>query len=297
MSQLADIEAFVEVVDRGGFRAAARTLDLTPSAVSKRIARLEERLGVRLLNRTTRRVAATDVGRALYERGQAILQDLAEAESAVAELQGEARGRLRLGAPMDFGRRHLAEPLARFAADHPHVSLDVALTDRFVEVVGEGFDVVLRIGALPDSSLVTRRLAPCRRVLVASPAYLEERGTPTSADELAGHDAVVYAHEADHAVRVDGEPVALRERHRTDNGEMLRALLRAGQGIALLPTFLVCDDLRDGSLVELLAGRTAGDLEVHALTPHRQLLSTKVRLLLDHLREAFGPVPAWDRGI
>jgi DNA-binding transcriptional LysR family regulator len=295
VAHLAEIETFVQVVEAGGFRAAAERLGLTASAVSKRIRALEGRLGARLLNRTTRRVAPTDVGRALFERARALLADLEDAEAAVAELQSEPRGALRVGAPMDFGRRYLAEPLAAFAAAHPRVCLDVQLTDRFVDVVGEGFDVVVRIGTLPDSSLVARRLAPCRRVLVASPAYLAERGTPSRAADLAGHDVVAYALETARGWPIDGAVHALRERHRADNGEMVRALVHAGQGIALLPTFLVGDDLRVGSLVELLPGRVGADLEIHAVTPHRKLLSAKVRLLLQHLRDTLGAPPAWDR--
>ncbi len=287
MSQLHEIEAFVQVLESGGFRAAAQRMALTASAVSKRVRSLEERLGARLLHRTTRRVAPTDVGRALFERARGILDDLEEAESAVAALQTEPRGALHVGAPMDFGRRHLAQPLAAFAAAHPGVSLTVSLTDRFVDVVAEGFDVVLRIGRLTDSSLVARRLAPCRRVLVAAPAYLERRGTPASAADLARHELVEYTLESVGAWSLDGERVKPRERHRADNGEMVRALVLAGQGLALLPTFLVGDDLRDGALVELLPGRLDADLVIHAVTPHRKLLSAKVRLLIEHLRASF----------
>ena len=303
MGHLAEIETFVRVVEAGGFRAAGERQGLTASAVSKRVRSLEERLGARLLNRTTRRVAATDVGRALYERARVLLADLEEAEAEVAELQAEPRGLLRVGAPMDFARRHLAEPLAAFAAAHPAVRLEVELTDRFVDVVGEGFDVVVRIGSLPDSSLVARRLAPCRRVLVASPVYLSERGVPAEPSDLAGHQRVGYALEAAAGWRLreagsgsGGSATWLPpERHRADNGEMVRALVRAGGGVALLPTFLVGDDLADGSLVELLPGRLDADLTIHALTPHRRFLSAKVRLLLEHLRAALGSEPSWDR--
>ena len=298
MAHLAEIESFVSVVEAGGFRAAASRLGLTASAISKRVRALEDRLGARLLNRTTRRVAPTDVGRALYERSRAILADLEDAEAAVAELQAEPRGPLRVGAPMDFGRRHLVDLFARFASEHPALSLEVHLTDRFVDVVGEGFDLVLRIGDLPDSSLVARRLARCRRALVASPAYLETRGTPRQQADLAHHDWIAYALET--ARRWPLAPgVSLPEvaRHRADNGEMLRALVRAGTGIALLPTFLVGDDLREGALVELFPGELDADLALHAVTPHRKLLSTKVQLLIGRLREAFAEEPPWERGV
>lgn len=253
-----------------------------------------------MLNRSTRRVAATDVGRALFERARVLLADLEEAEAEVGELQTEPRGPLRVGAPMDFGRRYLAEPLARFAADHPAVDLDIQLTDRLVDVVGEGFDLVVRIGRLPDSNLVARRLASCRRVLVASPAYLTARGTPREPADLVHHQRVGYSLENARSWALESDasktgrerrpemaPIPI-ERHRADNGEMVRALVRAGCGLAFLPTFLVGEDLRDGSLEEVLPGRLDADLAVHAITPHRKLLSAKVRLLLDHLRESLG---------
>lgn len=295
MARFEEIETFVQVVESGGFRAAAERLGLTASSVSKRVQALEERLGARLLNRTTRRVAPTDVGRALAERARGVLSELEDAETAVAELQAEPQGLLRLGAPMDFGRRYLAEPLAGFAATHPAIQLDLQLTDRFVDVVGEGFDVVVRIATLRDSGLVARRLAPCRRVLVASPGYLAEHGAPEQPDDLGAHDFLAYT--PDRLAAIDGFPQPLRERHRADNGELIRELARAGQGVAFLPTFLVGDDLRDGALIEVLRGAIDGHLGIHALTPHRKLLSTKVRLLLDHLRERLGPEPAWDRDL
>ena len=155
-----EIEAFVGVVDAGGFRAAARDLGVTASAVSKRVGALEARLGARLLNRTTRQVAPTEDGLAFYERARAAIEDLAEAESAVGEAQGVARGRIRINSPVDFGRQFLVDPLAEFARTHAEVDLDVSFSDRFVDVVAEGYDVVLRIGDLPDSGLVARRLAP-----------------------------------------------------------------------------------------------------------------------------------------
>jgi len=297
MANLAEIEAFVDVVEAGGFRAAAARSGRTASALSKRVRALEERLGARLLNRTTRHVAPTDVGRALFDRARAILADLDDAEAAVAELSAEPRGPLRIGAPMDFGRRYLADPLAAFAAAHPGISLDVQLTDRFVDVVGEGFDLVVRIGDLPDSNLVARRLAPCRRAFVAAPAYLERVRQPVHDGHPAPLDRLSYSLESGRSWTVDGAIVAGSERHRADNGELLRAFARAGLGVALLPTFLVGDDLRDGSLVEVRTPSPETDLAIHAVTPHRKLLTTKVRLLIERLRRAFGADPPWDRDL
>jgi DNA-binding transcriptional LysR family regulator len=294
---LAETEAFVAVVRCGGFRAAAAELGVTASAVSKRVAALEARLAARLLHRTTRRVAATEIGEAFYERARAALVDLAEAEAAVSESQGVARGRIRLGSPVDFGRRYLVEPLAAFAAEYAEVELDVSFSDRFVDVVGEGFDVVLRIGDLPDSALVARPLAPCRRLLVASPDYLARRGRPRSAADLADHELLVYALDQRRSLHVDGRAMPIRGRHVADNGAMLAGLARAGLGLALLPTFLCGDDLRTGALEAVLPGQVSADLTLHAVTPHRQLLSTRVRLLIERLRDAFGAEPPWDAGL
>ncbi|MGH0036820.1 MAG: LysR substrate-binding domain-containing protein [Myxococcota bacterium] len=296
----AQLEAFVAVIDSGGFTAAARRLGRTPSAVSRQIKALEDRLGARLLNRTTRRVSSTAAGEAFAERTRAILADLDEAEQGVARHQAEPRGRLRLGAPLDFGRAYLAGPLAAFAARHPGLSLDVELTDRLVDVVEEGFDLVVRIADLPDSSLVARRLAPCRRVLCAAPGYLAGAGAIREPADLSRHRGLVYAHSPDARWRFRGPEgplrVAAQERHRVSNGELLCALAVAGEGLALLPTFLACDDLRAGRLVPVLADQLDEDIAIHAVYPHRRHLSAKVRLLVDDLVAAFGDQPDWDEG-
>lgn len=301
MDKLAEYEGFSAVAETGGFTAAAARLGVTASAVSKQVRSLEERLGVRLLHRTTRRVALTDEGRAFHGRLRGILADLSEAEGEMTERQTELRGRLRVGAPMDFGRAHLAAPLAAFAAAHPDLDLEVEFADRFVDIVEEGFDVVVRIGRLADSSLVARRLAPCRRVLCAAPAYLERRGLPRSPRELAGHTRIGYAYEVDRAwtfrQRREAERVALPIRHRTNNGHVTRALLLAGLGIALMPTFLIADDLRTGRLRSVLVDLLDADTAIHAVYPHRKGLSAKVRGLVDFLTRHCGPVPYWDEGL
>ena len=197
MDKLSEYESFSQVAATGSFTAAARSLGLTPSAVSKHVRALEERLGTRLLNRTTRSVSLTESGRAFWERVQSLLTDVAEAEEAVGQQSAEPRGVLRLGAPMDFGRAHLIAPIARFVADHPRLSVDVEFADRFVDPIVEGYDVLVRIGALSDSGLVARRLAPCRHLLCASPAYLEARGTPRTPRDLSDHERIDYAYAAE----------------------------------------------------------------------------------------------------
>jgi len=294
------LEAFAAVVEARGFSAAARRLGRTTSSLSRQVRALEDRLGVRLLDRTTRRVSPTAAGRAFHERARSILAELAEAEAAVTHLEAEPRGRLRLSAPLDFGRLHLAGPLAGFAARHPGVSLDVELTDRFVDLVEEGFDVVVRIAQLADSSLHARRIAPCRRVLCASPGYLERLGRPAGVADLAGHERIAYVPSGSERwhFRSAGGPraIGVPERHRANNGELMRALAVAGQGIALLPTFIACDDLRAGRLVALFTDELDEDLAIHAVYPHRRHLSARVRLLVDHLVEELGPEPGWDQG-
>jgi len=301
MSRIEELTSFARVGDHGSFRGAADELGLTPSAVSKHVKSLEERLGVRLLNRTTRRVALTEPGRAFHARVGALLDELAEAEEAVASLQSAPRGTLRVGVPMDFGRAHLAAPLAAFAAAHPRLEVEIEFADRYVDVVDEGFDVVVRIGALEDSTLVARRIAPCRRVLCASPDYLTRSGTPATPEALGDHRRVGYAYERERRLRFETPQgtlaIAVPVRHRTNNGEMTRQLLLAGQGLGLVPTFLVADDLRAGRLVTVLADSLRADVAIHAVYPHRRHLSTKVRLLVDHLAEACGATPYWDEGL
>ncbi len=302
MDRLSELEAFAAVAETGGFSAAARTLGRTTSAVSKQIQSLEARLGVRLLHRTTRRVSLTEIGVAFRERVQGVLSDLGDAEAAAAELQAEPRGLLRVSMPTDFGRMQLAATLAAFATRHPGIRLEVDFSDRFVDVVEEGFDVVIRIANLADSTLVARRMGPCRRVLCAAPAYLESSGRPADPAELRGHTVIGYAYEQARPWRFRGTAaqettVNVDPRHCANNGEMIRNMLVSGLGIALLPTFLVGDDLRAGRLETLFVDRLEADTVIWAVTPHRKLLATKVRLLLDDLASGCGENPPWDDGL
>lgn len=303
MDRLSELEAFAAVAETGGFTAAAQALGRTTSAVSKQVQALESRLGVRLLHRTTRSVALTEIGVAFRDRVRGVLHDLEEAETAVGELHAEPRGVLRVSAPSDFGRLHLADQLARFARRHGDLRIEVDLADRFVDVVEEGFDVVVRIANLADSSLVARRMGPCRRVLCAAPAYLDAHGRPDEPAELARHSVVAYTYEQTRGWRFrsgDGSgesTVSVEPRHRANNGEMIRAMLRSGLGVALLPTFLAGDDLRAGRLETLLTDRLDADTVIWAVTPHRKLLAAKVRLLLDELVTGCGEHPPWDAGL
>ena len=193
MNRLEEMAMFVRVVEAGSFSAAARRTGMSKSLLSRRVAALEDRLAARLLNRTTRRLAPTETGAAFFERCQRILAEVEEAEALAAQLDAEPRGRLRLAGPMSFGFQHLAPAVAAFMAAHPDLTVELDLNDRFVDLVSEGHDMAVRIGRLAESSLIARRLAPCRLVVVASPDYLARRGTPETAADLAGHDCLVYS--------------------------------------------------------------------------------------------------------
>lgn len=294
--------AFVQVVDSRSFSTAARALNLTRSAVSRQIAALEDRLGARLLNRTTRRLSVTEAGALYYEHCARILAEAAAAERAVADLDGAPRGLLRINAPMSFGQLHLAPAVAEFLIQHPAVKVELTLDDRVVDLVGEGYDVAVRIAELPPSTLVARKLAVNRRVLCAAPSYLDRAGVPTRPEDLTRHACLSYTYlvtgndwrfrgpDGPITVRIDGVLSA-------NNGDVLRHMAVAGLGIALSPTFIVGDDLRRGALVPLLTEWSDSDTGIYAVYPHSRHLSPKVRAFVDFLVARFGPRPYWDAGL
>ena len=299
MELLAGMAVFARVVDAGGISAAARDLRLSKSAVSKQLAALEDRLGARLLQRTTRRMSLTEAGAGFLEHCRRVVAEAEAAESAVGALQAEPRGVLRVNAPMTFGTMHLAAAIPDFLARYPQVHVDLALNDRVVDLLDEGYDVAVRIGRLADSSLVARRLAPARRVMVAAPAYLDRRGRPQALADLAGHDILAYSYisaaEEWRFTGPDGEEnVRLEGRLKANNGEILLAACLAGAGIAALPTFISGPSLRAGTLVRVLPQYENAGFGIHAVWPTARHLSAKVRAFVDFLAERFGPVPYWD---
>ncbi|CAA7623234.1 LysR family transcriptional regulator [Magnetospirillum sp. SS-4] len=296
------LQAFVRVAESGSFSEAARRLGLSKSMVSRQVSALEADLGVRLLHRTTRSLSPTEAGRAYLERCQRILADLDEANLLVSRLQAVPRGSLRVTAPLSFGTGHLAAALPDFLERYPEIELDMNMTDRYVDLVDEGWDVAVRIGRLADSSLIARRLAPIRRVVCAAPAYLERHGVPRTPTELSGHDCLSHSAVNPWEWRFatpDGPlpPVEIRGRFHADNGDVLRVMALAGQGLTFLPTFFVGDDIRAGRLVPVLEEFVPLDVALHAVYPHNRHLSPKVRAFVNHLAETFGPEPYWDRGI
>lgn len=299
---LAGMAIFAAVVDAGSFSAAAVRLGLSKSAVSKHVSRLEAWLGTRLLNRTTRRLSLTEAGATLYERCARIVTELEEAEAEMGRLRQAPRGVLRVNAPTSFGHRHLAPAVGEFLARYPEVRVDMVLEDRLVDVVEEGFDVAVRIARLSDSSLVARKLAPCRFVVCGSPAYLARHGAPERPEDLARHNCIQYTYQPNRngwrlatargetVVRVDGNI-------RINNGDAQRALLLAGAGLAVLPTFIVGDDLRTGALRAVLPDVPVPGTAVYAVYPPQRHVPPKLRAFIDFLGERFGPDPYWDRGL
>jgi DNA-binding transcriptional LysR family regulator len=298
MDSLNAMEVFVRVVQSGSFSEAARALSLTPSAVSKQVSRLEDRLGARLINRTTRRLGLTEEGTAFFDRAQRILADVSEAEQAVTHLHGAPRGTLKLNAPVVFGRMHIAPLIPTFLQQHREVRIDFTVNDRFVDLLEEGLDLVIRIGELKDSSLIARRLATNRRVVVASPEYLERHGRPERPRDLAAHNCIVYLYRSTKNLwPFDGpegpESVEVRGDIEANNAEVILELVRSGQGIALLPTWLVAQCLRQGHLQQVLKGYAAADSQIYAVYPPGRHLSPKVRAFVDHLVQHFKTSPLW----
>lgn len=293
MDAIEGLPVFVRTVREGSFSAAARALDLTPSAVSKQISRLEDRLSVRLFNRTTRRLSLTEEGAAFFERASRILADLEDAAEAVSSLKAVPRGRLRVTMPTAYGVIHLLPALPDYTARHPEVTLEIDLNDRIVNMIEEGFDLALRVGDLEDSSLIGRRLAANRRVLAAAPGYLAARGVPQVPQELAEHNCLVYTYRAqrydwhlvDDAGRESLVPVA--GNLETNNPMMLRAAALAGLGVVLLPLWIIGPDLKAGRLKQLLPAYHWPDSAIHVVYPPGRHLSARVRSFVDFLVERF----------
>ena len=300
MDKLGEMDAFVRAVDEGGFSAAARSLNVTPSAVSKLVSRLEDRLGARLLNRTTRRLSVTEEGRAFHERCTQVLAEIDEAEQAVSRLHAAPRGTLRVNAAAAIANNQIVPLLPEFMARYPSVHLELTVTDRVVDLVEEGVDIGIRTGVRTDSTLVSRLLAEDHRLIVAAPSYLEHRGIPRTPSDLREHNCLMRSGqqtalnewpfngpEGPYTLRVAGNAGV-------NNGETLHEMAVAGLGIARLAEFRVAADVRGGGLVSLLSDVNRPEpLPIHLVYPHRRHLSPKVRAFVDFLVEKFTPVPPW----
>lgn len=297
---LQEMAVFSKVVAAGSLSAAARELGLSPALISRRLAGLEARLGVRLVNRTTRSLRLTDEGASYYETCARVLAEIEEADAAVSAGRVEPQGALKVAMPASFGHQHLAPLIPEFARRYPKVQLALSLSDRNVNLVEEGFDLAIRIAHLEDSSLAARQLAPNHRVVCASPAYLARHGTPREPSDLARHNCLT----ANDFVTTwdykgpDGKPGSVRVsgRYACDNWEVLREWALAGMGVALKSTWDVHRHLADGTLVSVCEGYTFdSDVAIYAVYPHRRFLPAKTRVFIEFLAASYGPEPYWDR--
>jgi len=299
VSELDDLRSLVAVLECGSFSGAAQRLGLSKSIISRRIAGMEAAFGTRLLSRTTRGVSPTEAGLDLKARAERILADYEEARDALSHRSGEISGRLRLSAPLSFGVQHVAPLLVELAARHPQLEMDVSYSDRLVDLIGERFDAAIRIGHLPDSSLVARRVGPARSVAVASPDYLARRGTPQTPEDLGTHDCLLYSGSLTVAWQFHSGKriVSVRPngRLRSDNGNAIAEWAKAGLGVALLPTFLISDEVEGGALTPILTDYPVPEYGIYVLRPPGHYLPAKVRVLTDLLAERFGRQPRWDK--
>lgn len=300
MDKFECLRAFTQVVAAGGFAAAARRMGVSRSAVNKLVIQLENDLEVQLLHRSTRRVSPTDTGLAFYDRCVAILSDLEEAERAITQLHTEPKGRLRVNAPMSFGTLHLAPAIADFLVQYPDLQVQLTLNDRLIDPLEEGFDVTLRIAKAPETaSLISQKLAPAPRVLCATPAYLEKVGIPLHPSELRHHSCLHYGHFATDnqwtLTGSDGEwTLPIHGTLCSNNGEVLREAVLRSLGIALLPTFIVSNELQQGTLQVVLSDYYLPEISIYVLYPVDRHLSGKIRLFVAFLQKKFGDRSDWN---
>jgi len=290
MNPYEDMRIFTQVMQAGSFTAAADLLGMSKQSVSRRLMQLEERLGVRLLNRSTRRLDATPLGQQYYDSAVRLLGEMQQAEQDISGQTQALRGTLRLSAPLSFAISHLGSLLTEFLQLHAQLIVEIDLSDRAVDLIGEGYDLALRIGTLEDSSLVARRIASIERVYCASPDYLAARGTPLEPEALREHDCLPYGHSRQVQWQFKGQgktlqAIAVSGRMRANNGELLRDAAIAGMGVTYLPAFIVEQALADGRLVKLLEAWTPPPLQLSAVYPQHRQIARPVQAFVEFLRE------------
>ena len=303
MDIIGDIPVVIAVAETHGFAAAARQLGVSKSAVSKRISAIEHKLGAQLFHRSTRHIHLTEAGQNFYDHALRAHQAAQDALDSVLALQTSPRGRLKVNVPMAFGRQHVSPLIPKFLKTYPNIELDLMMEDRVVDLYAEGYDLALRGGTLPDSSLVARRIAPIHNVLVAAPHYLDAHGAPTSLEDLAHHNCLQYSISRDFQewrFRLKDKTQSFRPNgnYRVNNGEALLEAILMGLGIGRLPTFTVGADLRAGKLARVLSQYPIPTQAMYAIYPERRHLPTTVRLFIDFIIEHIGgDTPPWDEQI
>ncbi|MEX2617059.1 MAG: LysR family transcriptional regulator [Alphaproteobacteria bacterium] len=298
MDQSSEMAAFVTVVREAGFSSAARTLHLTPSAVSKQISRLEDRLGVRLLNRTTRRFSMTDEGEAYYQRAVSILAEIAETEAMISNRGGAPRGILRVSCSTTFGRQQVVPLLPEFLGRFPEISMQLSLSDTMVDLVQEGVDVAIRIAELSDSTLVARRLGMDRRIVCAAPSYVEKHGLPKVPEDLRDHNCLILntaqaINDWEFSSNGESRRIHIEGTFEANSGIAVHAATLAGLGIAQLASYVAVPDLKAGRLISCLDEFVVSQRPIYAIYPHRRHLSPKVREFVNFLIDKFTPTPPW----
>ena len=303
MEQIGALPVFIAVVEHRGFASAARYLGVSKSAVSKRVTQLEEHLGVRLLHRSTRKLSLTEAGERYFAHAVQALVAAQEAEDAVSELQGKPKGRLKINIPMSFGRLHITPIIAKFLKLYPAIKIEMIMEDRVVDLVDGGYDLAIRGGTLPDSSLIARKIAPCHNVLVASPEYLKAHGVPNNPDDLYSHNCLHYAYFGDHhewtLIGPEG-PVNITPagNFQVNNGESLITAILGGCGIGRSTTFIAGSHILSGELVRVLPNFQLPEQTLYAVFPERKYLPSKVRVFIDFILDQIGrEQPYWDKGI
>jgi DNA-binding transcriptional LysR family regulator len=301
LDRITGMQVFARVAGLGSLSAAARALGISQTMATKHLAAIEDRLGVKLLHRTTRRMTLTEAGRHYLEAAERIIAELEEAQAAVSADRLEARGTLRVNVPVSFGIREIAPLLPEFARSHPLVTVDLGLNDRVVDLIEEGWDMGVRIGQLANSTMVARKLAACRTALCAAPSYLAEKGTPRRVSDLKDHNCLGYTLSrtlgSDRwSFGIDGTvTVAVSGNLQANNGDVLVAAAVAGQGVIYQPTFLVSREIRAGRLVSLALDHPAIEVPgVYAVYPADRRPPAKVRAFIDFLAQRFGSAPPWD---
>jgi DNA-binding transcriptional LysR family regulator len=302
LDRVTGMQVFARVAQLGTFSAAARALGMSQTMVTKHIAAIEGRLGIKILHRTTRRLTLTEAGRRYLEAAERILTEVEEAEVSAAADRVDPRGTLRVNAPMSFGVRQIAPLMPDFSRTYPAVTVELGLNDRFIDLIEEGWDLAVRIGTLTGSTMIARKLAPCATALCAAPAYLSERGTPRSISDLTAHNCLGYT--LSRAVGPDrwsfGKDgkitVPVKGNLRSTNGDALMFAALAGQGLIYQPTFMVNAELRSGHLVSLRLDQPTIEMpDIFAVYPADRHPPAKVRAFIDFLASRFAPVPPWER--